>query len=87
MKIDNIQIQNILQSQSNTQPTPKKADNNNDVDASLQADFAALIDQAAKASDTDANAVKQAEQLLASGQLDSPENITQAAKNIIDFGI
>ncbi|MBW8014794.1 MAG: hypothetical protein FVQ82_01285 [Planctomycetes bacterium] len=32
-------------------------------------------------------AVDKAQQLMASGQLDTPENIQQAADNIVEFGI
>jgi len=32
-------------------------------------------------------AIDKAQQLLASGQLDTPENIQQAADNIVEFGI
>lgn len=32
-------------------------------------------------------AVEKAQQLMAAGQLDTPENIQQAADNIVEFGI
>lgn len=62
---------------------------NNDADASLQINYASLIDEAVKLkiNENDAEAVKQARNLLMSGKLESPENIKAAAENIIDIGI
>jgi len=59
----------------------------NDADASLQVRFGDLINQAKQAAETDTDAVREARQLLASGQLTSPENIASAARNILSFGI
>jgi len=56
-------------------------------DASLQADFGSLIDKAAREQSSDAEAVERAKRLLDSGQLDSEENILEAADNILKFGI
>ncbi len=55
--------------------------------ATLQADFADLINQATQASQTETDAVQRARALLDSGQLTSLENIRSAAENIITFGI
>lgn len=57
------------------------------LDATLQADFADLINQAIQASETETDAVQRARALLQSGQLTSLENIRSAAENIITFGI
>ncbi len=57
------------------------------LDATLQADFADLINQAIQASETERDAVQRARALLESGQLTSLENVRSAAENIIRFGI
>ena len=87
MKIDTNQIQNLLEHSSLSQPSSAKALPNNDADASLQVDFAPFIDQANQTPQADTEAVQQAQKLLLSGQLDSPENIREAAENITNFGI
>lgn len=87
-KINNKLVQNLL-------PKPGKQSSqmegvpNNDADASLQINYASIIDKAAKLqiNENDAEAVKQARNLLMSGKLETPENIKAAAENIIDFGI
>jgi len=56
-------------------------------DATLQVNFADLINQAIQAAETDADAVQKARELLQSGRLTSPENIRSAAENIVTFGI
>ncbi len=87
MEIDTNQIQGFLEKPSLSQPGSAKALPNNDADASLQVDFASLIDQANQTPQEDTEAVQRAQELLLSGQLDSPENIQAAAENIINFGI
>lgn len=56
-------------------------------DVSLQTDFASLIENAVQAPQTDEQAVQHAKKLLASGQLETPENFIDAAMRIIDLGI
>jgi hypothetical protein len=46
-----------------------------------------FIKAALSAQGINQTAVDKAEQLMASGQLDTPENIQHAAENIMDFGI
>ena len=87
MKINTNHIQETLSKLSSTQPTPEKTARDNNTDASLIVDYASLIEQAIQADQTDPKAVLQARQLLESGQLDTPENIRQAAKNIADIGL
>ncbi len=58
-----------------------------DPDATLQVNFADLINQAVQAAEADADAVQKARELLQSGQLTTPENIRSAAQNIVTFGI
>lgn len=64
---------------SNTRP-------NEGPDATLQADFGALLEKVKNIPD-DSAAVEKARQLLNSGQLDSPENLRQAAENILKQGV
>ena len=59
----------------------------NDADASLHVRFGDLISQAQQSAQADTDAVRQARQLLNSGQLTSPENIASAARNMLEYGI
>jgi len=59
----------------------------NDADASLNVDYASLIERAVQTQDADAAAVEQAKKLLLSGELESPLNIRTAAENIVRFGV
>lgn len=59
----------------------------NDADVSVQVDYASLIEQAMQQPEEDAQIVEQARELLLSGRLESPQNITEAAENIARFGI
>ena len=86
-KIDANQIRDILEKPSSKQPDYDKTSPNNEVDASLQVDSASLIEKAMQVPEADAEVVQQAQELLLSGQLESPENIRAAAENIIKFGI
>ena len=86
-KIDANQIPDILGKSSSKQPDPAKTPSNNGVDASLQVNYASLIEKAKKTSQTDPKAVQRAQELLLSGQLESSENTRAAAEDIITFGI
>lgn len=46
-----------------------------------------FIQAALSAQGINQTAIDKAQQLIASGQLDTPENIQQAADNIVEFGI
>ena len=80
-KINNNQVQNLIN--SGNQPSPAKNVPNNDVDASLQVNYVPVMQN----NDDDTEAVERARHLLLSGELESPENIKDAAENIIEFGI
>ena len=85
-KINNNQIQDILEIATSKQPhspTTSKVD----ADVSLQTDYASLLEKAIQNQQTDTISIQQAEKLLISGNLESPENILAAAENIIMFGI
>ena len=86
-KVDNNQIQNFLEKPSSRLPSSKPAVSGNDADVSVQVDYASFIDTAMQTPKTDSQVIEKARQLLLSGQLESPENIKQAAENIITFGI
>jgi hypothetical protein len=88
--IDNVHNNQIAQAMGrnvlpHTDATNKPAADRSD--ATLQADFADLINQAIQASETETDAVRRARALLESGQLTSLENIRSAAENIVTFGI
>ena len=58
-----------------------------DAAASLEVNSADLIGKALQTTQDDAAIVQKAQKLLASGELESAENIRQAAENIVKFGI
>jgi hypothetical protein len=72
---------------SSDQPNRLKQVADDKADATLQIDYARLIEQAIQSRETDTDAVQKAKELLQSGQLDNPANIRQAAANIIKFGV
>jgi hypothetical protein len=86
-KIDSNQISDILEKTSSTQPNTAKNASNDAEDALLQVEYASLIDQAQQIPQEQSNAVQRAQELLGSGELESPENIQEAAEKIIEFGI
>ena len=86
-KINNNNIQNILGQSLPMQSGQAEAVPNKNEDASLQVDYAALIDKAIHAQQSDTEAVQRAKELLKTGQLESSQNIRSAAKNIIELGI
>jgi len=88
--IENIntnQPQNLLENSSSSQPDSAGAAQNNQPDVSLKVEYASLIDKAPQIQQTDTSALQQAKELLASGQLESPQNFQEAAENIIKFDI
>ena len=86
-KIDNNQISEILKESSPKQSDPAKTLTGNEIDASLQVNYDSLIEKALETTLNDTDVVQNAQKLLSTGQLESPENIQQAAENIINFGI
>ena len=86
-KVDTNQIQNFLEKTPSKPPSSAPAVSGNDADVSVQVDYASFIDSAMQTPKTDSQAVEKAKKLLLTGQLESPENIKQAAENIITFGI
>lgn len=86
-KLDTNQIHGFLEKSSSRQPNSTAALPDNDMDASIQVDYASFIDRAMQTPKTDSKAIERARGLLLSGQLESLKNIKRAAKNIITFGI
>ncbi len=56
-------------------------------DASLQISFDSIMEQAKQISVENESAVASAKALMASGQLDTPENILKAAQNMLKYGV
>ena len=56
-------------------------------DVSVQVNYASLIEQALQEPQDEALAIQKARDLLLSGELESPRNIREAAKNILDLGV
>jgi len=85
-------IQNNLVGQMMGMNTPPRTDAAeqpavSDTDATLQVNFADMINRALQAEEADADAVEKARELLQSGRLTTPENIQSAAENMLTFGI
>jgi len=75
------------QNSSPNQPGAASTAPNNSEDVSLQVDYAHLINQATQIPQSCIEAVQQAQELLQTGQLESPQRIREAAENIIESGI
>lgn len=86
-KIDSNLIRELLEKSASQQADSPKPPATSQADASLDVNYASLLENAAQPPETDAQAVRQAQELLASGQLDTPENIRAAAENIVNYGI
>lgn len=86
-KINTTQIRDIMDKSVPRQQDQAKAQPDNQIDASLQVKFASLVEKAMQIPAENTQALEQAKQLLLSGELESPENIKQAAQNIVEFGI
>lgn len=86
-EVDTNQIRDFLEKSSSRQPNSAGALPNDDADVSVQVNYASLIDNAMQSPQTDTQAVQRARELLLSGQLESPENVREAAENIVNFGI
>ncbi len=85
-KIGNNKIQDLFD-KSPKQPNSANPLPNNDKDVSVQVNYASLIDQAMQVSQTNAEAVQKARELVLSGRLDTPTNARRAAEHILTYGI
>jgi hypothetical protein len=79
--------QPLIESGSSSQPKSPVTLRGDDVDVSVQVDYASLVDKALQPPPTDDQLVHQARELLLSGKLQSEENIRIAAENILKYGI
>ena len=86
-KIQNNQLRDIMEQSASQQPDPVKTPSSDQADASVQVDYAALLEMARQVPQTDDQAVQQAQELLASGRLESPEYLQAAAEEITNYGI
>jgi len=59
----------------------------NDVDVSVQVDYASLVDKATQPPEMGDQLVQQARELLLSGKLDSIDMIKEAVENILKYGV
>jgi len=80
--------QPLIESGSSTgQPNHPGAIRGNDVDVSIQVNYASLIDKAMDPPKTDDQQVQRARKLLLSGELESEKIIRGAIENILKYGI
>ena len=86
-KINNNQIPDILKDAFPKQTAPSTGGTANQADASLQVSYESLIEKAKESQQQEVITVDQARKLIASGQLDTPENIRSAAEAIAKLGI
>ena len=86
-KIENNLIREIQDKSILQQTGPQKTSMRDQVDASLDSHYASLLEEANQIPQQDDEAVRRAQELMASGQLDTPENIRRAAENLFSNGI
>jgi hypothetical protein len=86
-RINTSKLQDILANTAAKEARNAEPGQNRSADASLQADYAALIKQASAASVEDKIRVQRAAEMINTGQLDTAENRSQAARNIAQFGV
>lgn len=86
-KIDRNQVSHLVGQPPLPNTDPATTRPTEQADAALQVRFGDLINQAKQSAQTDTDAVREARQLLNSGQLTSPENIASAARNMLSSGI
>ena len=86
-EINNNQISDILKESSSKQTQETTGTAGNQASDSLQVDSESLIEKATQPPQEDVDALQRAQQLLLSGQLDSPQNIRAAAETIIKLGM
>jgi len=87
--IDNV-TNNVGQAVGKTSlphPDPANMRPPSDSDATIQVQFADILNQAQQAEEADSETVQKARELLLSGRLTSPENVRAAAESILEFGI
>lgn len=84
----NTNSQPLFGSGSSTgQPIPPEAIRGNDVDVSVQVNYASLVDKAMQQPETDDQQVQKARELLLSGKLESDQIIKETVENLLKYGI
>jgi hypothetical protein len=86
-KVNTSQLQDILANAAAKQANTARSGKSTSADASLQADYSELIKQASNASPDEQARLQQAKELFESGQLETLENIRQAAENMAKYGV
>lgn len=85
-KIDNNKVSDIVKDVAK-QSQPLNRSVADLADASLQISNESLIDKANELPSENTSAVEEAKKLIASGQLDTIDNIKAAAQSILKFGV
>jgi hypothetical protein len=88
--IDNIdanQMQDISGKSPFKQPDAGKAARSGGEDVSLQVRYASLINKATQMPQTNSKAVKEARELVLSGEIENPAYARAAAQNILARGV
>ena len=86
-EVYNNQIRDFSEQSSSRPPNSAGPLPNDDVDVSVEVNYASLIDNAVQSPETDLEVVQRARELLLAGKLDTPENTWGAAEYIVTFGI
>ena len=84
---DNSQLNGFLDGVRPGKSDAAKASDGMEAEVFFQTDYSSLIAEALESSRSDTDAVERANELLASGGLDSPESAHIAAENILKSGI
>jgi len=71
----------------NKVPEPAKTAGEDTSDATVKTEYASVINKALETEEIDLKAVQEAQNAIQEGTLDTPENITAAAENILEQGI
>lgn len=85
--IDKIDNNQSLTGMSSKFPNARKILSGNDLDVAINRDYSSLIEMAIKSPQTDEKIIEKARESILSGEIDSPQNIQDAAENIILYGI
>ena len=87
--IDKININPIpeLPAKPATQQPESNETTSSTDDVTLEVNYESLIQKAMESPESDATEVEKAKELIASGELESIDNIRAAAKDIIDLGV
>ena len=85
--IDKIENNQPLSGASSMLTNAKKALSDNDLDISINTNYACLIEMAKNSSPGDEEVIERARESIRTGELESQTSIQKAAENILAFGI